>query len=507
MSSSSNTLYKYTQLDEHEIEWIDRLVLDWPLLADLALSDAVLWAPTTDGRYIAINHSRPTGLITMFHRDVIGDYLRDAWRGLVDETLATNRPVEGKTITWYEEAPMQVKAYPVSRRDTKTGEKIGPFAVLTLHTPPNDPYAASPMGLVFRQSASDLFEMISSGDFPSSEITQHGRLRGEPRATDGLIRVLPNGDITFASPNTLTSFARLGYRAEMENENLPEIVAEMVTGLQDTNESLPLICAGKISARSDIEVRGRVVTARSIPVIINGKRVGAIILTRDVTDIRRQAQALITKNATIREIHHRVKNNLQTVASLLRVQARRAESDEAKHVLGQAMRRVDAIAVVHDTLATGLDQIVQFDQVFERVLGLATEVASLHNTSVEVIKNGTFGEIPSAHATPLALALTEIVTNAVEHGMVGMQHGRVTLNCERDDAQMRISVIDNGRGIENGRVGQGLGTQIVRTLIEGELSGHIEWGNNAEGVGARVDVTVPLLWLLETKQMGAVPGN
>jgi len=178
---------------------------------------------------------------------------------------------------------------------------------------------------------------------------------------------------------------------------------------------------------------------------------------------------------------------------LLRVQARRARSEEAKEVLGQAMRRVAAIAVVHDTLSTGLSQIVDFDVVFERVLGLAAEVASLHGTTVHPHKQGRFGELPSEYATPLALALTEIVTNAVEHGLAGRE-GEVNITAERSDTRLAVEVVDTGTGLPGGTVGDGLGTQIVRTLVEGELGGSITWGPDVRG-GTRVSIEVPLRWI------------
>lgn len=262
-------------------------------------------------------------------------------------------------------------------------------------------------------------------------------------------------------------------------ENFSEVIAELVKGQFDTNESLPLIAQGRVPKRADVEINGRVVTLRAIPVIRDEERVGGIVLTRDVTGLRQQEQELITKDATIREIHHRVKNNLQTVASLLRVQARRARSDEAKEVLGQAMRRVAAIAVVHDTLSTGLSQIVDFDVVFDRVLGLAAEVASLHGTTVHPHKQGRFGELPSEYATPLALALTEIATNAVEHGLAGRE-GEVIITAERNETSpRRRGRLGHRNRLPGGTVGDGLGTQIVRTPVEGELGGSITWGPDA----------------------------
>ncbi|MBL3685855.1 ATPase [Leucobacter zeae] len=491
MATLRNFATKYSTLDEEEIEWLEQLARDWQLLADLALSDVVLWVPTREGDYLAVAHSRPAGSVTLFYRDVIGDYLRSDWKGLVDEAMQTGRCVVSTSPAWYEENPMGLTAYSVSRLNG-AGERVGPFAVATVHTSVADTQTASRIGAAFREVADDLFDMIQMGLFPAPGSSRGGE-QGNPRASDGLVRIALDGVATFASPNTQTTFNRIGYRDEIEGENFSEVIAEIVKGQFDTNESLPLIAQGKVAKRTEFDAGGRTIALRSIPVVRDGARVGGVVLTRDVTELRQQAQELITKDATIREIHHRVKNNLQTVASLLRVQARRARSEEAKQVLGQAMRRVAAIAVVHDTLSTGLSQIVDFDKVFDRVVGLAAEVASLHNTTVHPHKQGKFGELPSEYATPLALALTEIVTNAVEHGLAGRE-GEVFINADRTDQLLAVEVIDTGTGLPGGTVGDGLGTQIVRTLIEGELGGSIVWGPDERG-GTRVAIQVPLHWI------------
>jgi two-component sensor histidine kinase len=253
---------------------------------------------------------------------------------------------------------------------------------------------------------------------------------------------------------------------------------------------LPLVLTGRAPWRTDMESRTVALTVRAIPLKAAGKRVGAIVLCRDATELRKQERELITKDATIREIHHRVKNNLQTVASLLRIQSRRSKSAEAKESLEQAMRRVSAIALVHDTLSEGLNQDVNFDEVFDRILMLATEVASSLNTSIKTLIDGKFGQLRSELATPLAVALTEIVTNAVEHGLAD-RSGVVAVNAERKQKQLLITVSDNGKGLTDGKVGTGLGTQIIRTLIEGELRGSIHWSSPSEG-GARVAISIPL---------------
>jgi two-component sensor histidine kinase len=218
--------------------------------------------------------------------------------------------------------------------------------------------------------------------------------------------------------------------------------------------------------------------------------VGALVLCRDVTELRRQERELITKDATIREIHHRVKNNLQTVSSLLRMQSRRSESSEVRESLDQAMRRVSAIALVHDTLSEGVNQDLDFDQVFDRVLQLTGELAASHNTSVRTVVDGKFGQLRSEIATPLAVALTEIVANAIEHGL-GDRSGLVLVNAVRNPKRLEITVSDNGVGLKDGEVGVGLGTQIVRALIEGELRGTIRWFSPSDG-GTKVSISLPV---------------
>jgi len=228
------------------------------------------------------------------------------------------------------------------------------------------------------------------------------------------------------------------------------------------------------------------------------------VLSRDVTQVRLREREMITKDATIREIHHRVKNNLQTVASLLRIQARRTRNEGARDALGQAMRRVAAIAVVHDILSEGLSQNVDFDVVFDRVLMLVAEVASGSHQVVRPRIEGSFGILPSEYATPLALVLTELVTNAVEHGLKGKDNGDVVISSARNAETLNVSVRDDGGGLPEGRVGDGLGTQIVRTLVAGELGGTIEW-HTFDNLGTEVAISIPMKFFDVDESDSAVP--
>jgi len=497
MSTLSDLVLAQGRSDEADIEWLHLLVGDWQLLADLAFADIVLWVPTADDGFVAVAHARPSSSATLFYRDFVGQGIKPEWKKQVTEAFEGGTIVDSAAPDWYEETPTRVRAVPVLRRLDASGPETTahPIAVITRHTNLSEARTPSRQELTFNECANDLFAMIASADFPDLG-SPTGPRRGAPRASDGLIRLDVDGMVTFASPNGLSAFNRMGFAGELEGESLAEVTTELLKGRVSVDESLPLIVTGRAPWRTDIESRGVTVSLRAIPIRDHGERVGAMVLCRDVSELRHQERELITKDATIREIHHRVKNNLQTVASLLRIQARRSHSDEARESLNQAMRRVAAIAVVHDTLSEGLSQSVDFDVVFDRVLKLIAEVASTHNTKVHPKFSGSFGALPSEYATPLSLAVTELVTNAVEHGLAGRE-GDVEITALRTEETLSVRVRDNGSGLPEGKVGSGLGTQIVRTLIQGELGGTIDW-HTMMGSGTEVTIEIPLNWLTKS---------
>lgn len=494
VSTLSELVLAQGRSSQADVDWLHMLVGDLQLLADLAFADVVLWVPSAEDDFVAVAHARPSSAATLFYRDFVGQAIKAQWRDLVVEAYDTARIVDSSSPDWYEEMPTRMRAVPVMRRLTTTGTQLAPepVAVITRHTNLGATRTPSRQELTFNDCATELFQMIASGDFPDLGAPT-GPRRGAPRASDGLIRLDVDGVTTFASPNALSAFNRMGFDDELEGQTLAGVTTRILSGKLVVDESLPLVVTGRAPWRTDVESRGVTVSLRTIPIRHRGERIGAIVLTRDVTELRHQEQELITKDATIREIHHRVKNNLQTVASLLRIQARRTHSDEAREALTQAMRRVGAIAVVHDTLSEGLTQNVDFDEVFDRALLLVAEVAAAHNTTAHPKKTGTFGVLPSEYATPLALALTELVTNAVEHGLAG-QEGVVTVNASRSDQMLTVEVRDTGSGLPEGKVGEGLGTQIVRTLIQGELGGTIDW-HTIVGSGTEVTIEIPLRWI------------
>lgn len=476
-----------SKLGPGDAEWLHLLVGDWQMIADLSFADLVLWFPSEDEGYVALAHVRPSTSHTMFHADFVGDSIQPELDPLVRAASASqNIERSHETKIWNSDMAMRVEAIPMVRNGRT-------LAVITTHMDLSSSRMPSRLELTYRQCAYDLLKMGTLGLWPDFA-SPTGSRRGAPRVGDGLLRLDVDGIVQYASPNGVSAFRRLGDGESLEGRSLAEVTTGLLKDRRMVDESLPLVVTGRMPWRTEIESRGVSLSLRAIPLRDGTERFGALVLCRDVSELRRREQELVTKDATIREIHHRVKNNLQTVAALLRMQSRRMHSEEGKQGLEQAMRRVATIALVHETLSQGLAQNVDFDELIDRQFRLSAEVAS-PSQRVSTEREGAFGELPSDFATPLALVINELVTNAVEHGLQDFG-GTVWLTAHRykndsgDDA-LTVGIADDGVGLPQGHIAEGLGLQIVRTLVTSELGGTIEWSPR-EGGGTVVTLQMAL---------------
>jgi len=306
--------------------------------------------------------------------------------------------------------------------------------------------------------------------------------------------------VVYASPNALSVYRGLGRSGDLAGLSLAELPRSLVPPRRRPDEeTLSAVLGGRAHRDTEIGTDEASLIVRAIPLRPQGDHIGALILVRDVTDLRRRDRELVTKDATIREIHHRVKNNLQTVAALLRLQARRMDSEPARSALEEAVRRVGSIAIVHETLSEAVEEQVDFDEVADRLGRMVTEVSAVGDR-VRVRRDGRFGVLPSEVATALAMVLTEVLQNAVEHGYPeevegDAPGGEILVTVRRLVGRLHVSIEDDGRGLPEGfdlDVSTNLGLSIVRTLVESELGGQLEVGPAPGGRGTRAALDLPL---------------
>jgi two-component sensor histidine kinase len=489
MSVLTDLLAARTALNEAQVTHLQRLVAEWQLLSDLSFSDLLLWVPVAGDTFVCVAHCRPTTGPTAYLGDQVGRLIRGYRAGSLNVALDESRIFRESEPDWDGDLPIIREAIPV-----RLGSDV--IAVIGRDTNLAGVRSPSQLELVYLQSAADLAAMIADGSFPPAD-SQPEESAG-PRVGDGIVRVERDGTIIYASPNALSAFRRLGVTGNVLAEPVETLTSEVADDpfdAGDLSRAVEQAIAGGTPLSIELEGGGATVLFRAMPLHPNNESLGALLLMQDVTELRRRDRQILSKDATIREIHHRVKNNLQTVAALLRLQARRVTVPEARVALEESMRRVSSIALVHETLSVAVNEAIDFDEIVDRLLGMLSDVTG-SSERVKLRRSGTFGDVPAEMATALVLVLTELVQNAVEHAFDGATPGTVEVAAQRARGQLTVSVIDDGAGLPPGfraDASDRLGLQIVRTLVSAELGGSIELDERGDGQsGTTAVVTMPI---------------
>jgi two-component sensor histidine kinase len=453
-----------TSLSASDVAWLHALVTDWQIIADLSFSDLVLWVPDAEAKGMwAGAQIRPTTGPTTLLEDVAGTFLPAGRIQRLEQALTTGEVAPERVEELPDGRRIRVEVIPVSH----AGRVL---AVVARRSAESDRRSTSSLEGAYLEAAGELAEMIRRGEFPVPG--RRSDLADSLRVGDGFVRTDAAGTVRYASPNAMSAYRRLGLVGDLVGTQLGQVT----TGLVDrrpTDRGARGLLGGDASTEAELENAAASLLLRVIPLRSRGQRSGSLILLRDVTELRLRERELVSKEATIREIHHRVKNNLQTVAALLRLQGRRTELPEAREALDDAVRRVGSIALVHETLSQSFDDNVAFDEIADRllrtVLDVGAETSGAGRVSADRI--GSFGQLSGAVATPLAMVLTELIQNASTHAF-GADGGTLTLAVNRIRDRIRLRVSDDGAGLPPDFDPAGsLGLSIVTTLVEGELHG------------------------------------
>ena len=480
-----NLLGSRTTITLDQAERLRELVANWQLLSDLSFADLILWVPIRKdikmwpSGHIAIAHIRPTTTATVFANDVIGEEVSWGIRTNIDEALSHGEIIRDSQLESTETMLIKEEAIPV----TFNGQAI---AVISRHRDVEHMRTAGKLEINYREIAHQLYRMVAEGNFPYKNTS--ALIEPIPRVGDGLIRLDVNGTISFASPNAKSAFSRMGWNGDLEGQNLGEAAQQVsLTTENPHEEAIATQLNGKTLRRTEVENKGTTIDFLVLPLTQGKDRIGAIVLLQNVTELRRLDRALVTKDATIREIHHRVKNNLQTVSALLRLQSRRIDDPSAAAALDEAVRRIASIALVHETLSNSDETTVVFDDVLNSLVTHSLELSPRMGQLI-IERIGQLGSLESRLATPLSLVVTELIHNALEHGLAESgTHLRIEL--QRYSNEGLVTISDDGVGLPEGfnlATSANLGLQIVLTLTENELNGELKLESSDKGTQAKL---------------------
>jgi len=434
---------------------------------------------------------------TLYHQDYVNTWASDSEKVLLKRCIESGEISQGEIFVQAIGGPANMLTIPV-RYDGKT------IAVLSREWVTDNARRAGQLESTYAEIFTKLSEMVAQGLFPFE-----GRIADAsvaPRVGDGAIVLDAQTRVRYASPNAVSALHRVGVSTNAIGQTLAELGVAESAARNAYERKEPVI--------EEIEQTAEVtLLTRSIPLLAthgdSAEVVGGVLLLRDVSELRRRDRLLLTKDATIREIHHRVKNNLQTISSLLRLQARRLESAEAKEAVAESVRRIRTIALVHETLSREPGEDIAFIEIVRPLLRLVEEGLQSADRPVQFAVKGDGGRMPATVATPLSVVILELLQNAVDHGFPeGSAGGSVVVTLSHDEDALYVRVLNNGIGLSptfDFSSATGLGLSIVRTLVTTELAGTIAMragtkadGDSAgiagmtDGQGTVVDLRVPI---------------
>ncbi|MGH9094929.1 MAG: sensor histidine kinase [Acidimicrobiales bacterium] len=483
MATLPELVKEHTKLEGPVVAHLQRLVGAWGVLSDLCFADLLLFAPVRGGddQWVALGQVRPTTNQTLHLEDLVGQVMDATERPLVARAWQLGGVVEGEVAIRSRSERGRLVCIPVRWQ----GEVV---AVLTRESALSVGRRPGELERVYVEVFDRFARMISNGEFPfpvdeavSSEM---------PRVGDGVLVLDASGRVDYASPNAVNAMHRMGMYSGIEGVRLEEAGLEQAAVALAYQTRLP--ATEEVVHGADVAV-----VIRCVPLLDRGALTGSVVLLRDVSDLRRRDRLLLSKDAAIREVHHRVKNNLQTISSLLRLQSRRLSPGDGRHALEESERRVRSIALVHEILSRDTTDEVDFNDILPSLVRMAEDLGSPERP-LRITYEGESDELQAAVATPLAVVVTELLQNAAEHAVdptsAEGEPLRVHIELHHSEDLLRVTVSDNGVGLpQDFRLEDtpSLGLSIVRGLVESQMSGTISMRRGEEG-GTVVELAIPL---------------
>lgn len=465
---------------------LDAVAQGVPLLADLHRADVLLYAVGRSGEVTVIAQGQPHSVPPIHRRLFLARTTPVREQPALQRVIERGRPAQAPRRLLAHRANIVQHAFPI----LASSEVIG---VLSMEKSLVEHVRHRTRRPPFRIALKDLRDMVLRGE------TEGLNTLSPFREPDGLMLVSESGRIMYLSGLGSQHYRRLGYSEEL--------VGQDVMHLDTADESLiRRALQSGLPFEYENSEGDRIWQRKVIPLIGPRWRLPPLGLTflpdgfgprdrrtvlvtiHDATGAHRKAREQAVRQAMVQEIHHRVKNNLQTLASLMRIQVRRAEHEETRQLLNENINRILSFAVVHEFLSQHEGQTINLRDVATRILTQVRTGAVDPTKEIAFRVEGPQIYLPAHQTTICALVINELLLNALEHGFERRDRGEIAIILQDEGDRVILQVNDNGGGLPanfNLEETGSLGLRIVRTVVQQDLRGTFELQNH-QGVSAVV---------------------
>ena len=476
-------------LTEADLELFQRIEDGLPITADISRADILVCTLLSPNRALVISHAMPSSISSLYRNEIEGrTFTRD------EQPLILRALYSGSGGRWQREvlrngAPIIQDVYPIHGETTSHGEiesnggrTIGAFVVETNMLAYERQRRRN---RYFRRAVPGVQEMCLHGEI------KNAKALGRFGIYDGIYLVDHERQIRYVSGNATNLFRTAGIVRDPHGAHISMLEATDTELVEET--FLTQQCLEERNESSD----GRIWIRRAVPLrmppptwlqwwlgvpwynLAQRKQAdidAVIVMIHNATETVQKQRELNVKSAIIQEVHHRVKNNLQNIAAILRIQARRCESEEAKQHLIDAVNRVLSMSVIHEFLSQDEHRPISLRDVCQRIGTQVAQVSSNPEQEIAIHVSGPNIRLPASQATPAAMVINELLLNAVEHGLRDRRHGQIEIALQDLGDGVELIVTDNGNGLPTDfgqRPSRSLGLQIVQTLVTDDLKGQV----------------------------------
>ena len=462
----------YTNLSNEDIEKIIEFSKSINMMAQLGECDAFIDVPTKNkDEAIVVAEGRLEKSI--YTNSVIGKLALRENEPCVLTTLETGKVFKGVRALTQENRFVKQKIHPI-----KNGEKIIGVIILEedISNEVKENFSIQGDETVNKgKKTMQIMNLINSNDIISDNL-------------DVAILVYDRrGILRIKNKRARDIYNKVGYRDNLEETHFNTMSLERSTN-RSINEVLKKLSKKNI-LMEERNIGDLYFKVKTILIEEDDLRIMEII--EDITDMRNKEAEIISKSVAIQEIHHRVKNNLQTVASLLRIQSRRCSSNEAKISLQESVNRILAIAATHDLLARDIGDEVNVMKVINAIIDNARRYFSNNQKKIEIEVAGHDFYANTDIITAIALIINELIQNCYDHAFNHRETGTIKINVIENDGYRTISIADNGVGFDASKEnGTSLGMSIVKNYVSDKLRGVLDI--NTSDKGTEVKFSFPI---------------
>lgn len=468
------------QLSDEDQHFLEKLHADMPITCDVSRADFLLYRLLDSDRAIAAVHTRPRSIAPTRLASAEDVIVSAEDEPLVFQALKRGKSGRGSSMIRATGAPIVQQVYPV----VGPGKRV--IAALSIETNLLEHERHRRRRPVFQRALRQMQGMLLRGELVGANLLEPF---GEH---DGILVADREMKVVYVSGIATNLYRRLGYGGTLVGRHL--------TFLKTGDAELAEVALADMRCVEAERQEGyRHWSRKVIPLLPesrwldhmipfrrrDGKNPNSVIvLIHDATAARRREQAMRVRSAMIQEVHHRVKNNLQAVASLLRIQARRVKTEEARAALNDGVNRILSVAVVHEFLSQHESKVINIREVSQRIIAQVQQNTVPPDKTIRFALKGRSIYLPNQQATACALVINELLNNALEHGFQRQTQGTISVELEDSGDQVAIRVADDGEGLPRGFEDAdetSLGLTIVRTLVQNDLKGSLDLERRPEG--------------------------